>query len=76
MLFCFEALKSTKIPSHEPVSSQKYENGYRMKSCDFTVLFQEKAEIMHKYRPLLTTCEMYVVKWESTVIDLRIWDNG
>ena len=35
--FCFEALKSTKISSHETVSSQKYENGYRTKICDFTV---------------------------------------
>ena len=26
MLFCFEALESTKISSYEPVSSQKYEN--------------------------------------------------
>ena len=31
MSFCFEALESTKISSHEPVSSQKYENGYRTK---------------------------------------------
>ena len=30
---------------------------------------------MNKYRPLLTTCGMYVVKWESSVIDLQIWDN-
>ena len=34
--FC-EALKSTKISSYEPVSSQKYENRYRMKICNFTV---------------------------------------
>ena len=27
--------------------------------------FQEKAEIMNKYRPLLTTCGMCVVKWKS-----------
>ena len=31
-----------------------------------------KPEIMNKYQPLLTTCGMYVVKWESSVIDLRI----
>ena len=39
MSFCFEALKSTKISSHEPVSSQKFENinGCRTKICDFTV---------------------------------------
>ena len=37
MLFCFEALESTKIISYEPVSSQKYENGYRTKICYFTV---------------------------------------
>ena len=36
--FCFEALKSTKISLCEPVSSQKYENGYRTKICNFTVL--------------------------------------
>ena len=28
-----------------------------------------------RIRPLLTTCGMYVVKWESSVLDLRIWDN-
>ena len=28
-------------------------------------IIQEKAEIMNKYRPLLTTCGMYVVKWKS-----------
>ena len=37
MKFCFEALKSTKISSYEPVLSQKYENGYRTKMCNFTV---------------------------------------
>ena len=37
MWFCVEALKSTKISSYEPVSSQKYENGYRTKICNFTV---------------------------------------
>ena len=37
MEFCFEALESTKISSYEPVSSQKYANGYRMKIGDFTV---------------------------------------
>ena len=36
MLFCSEALESTKISSYEPVSSQKYENGYRTKICNFT----------------------------------------
>ena len=36
MSSCFEALKSTKISSYEPVSSQKYENGYRTKICNFT----------------------------------------
>ena len=35
--FCFEALETMKISSNEPVSSQKYENGYRTKICDFTV---------------------------------------
>ena len=34
-----------------------------------------KAETMNKDWPLLTPCGMYVVKWESSVIDLRIWDN-
>ena len=38
MPFCFEALKSTKISLYEPVSSQKYENGYQTKICDFTVV--------------------------------------
>ena len=33
----FEALESTKISSDKPVSSQKYENGYRTNICDFTV---------------------------------------
>ena len=33
----FEALESTKISSSEPVSSQKYENGYRTKIFNFTV---------------------------------------
>ena len=37
MKFCFEALESTKISSYEPVSSQKYENGYWTKICNFTV---------------------------------------
>ena len=37
MKFCFEALESTKISSYELVSSQKYENGYRTKICNFTV---------------------------------------
>ena len=34
-----EALKSTKIYSYEPVSSEKYENGCRTKMCDFAVNF-------------------------------------
>ena len=34
---CVEALESTKMSSYEPVSSQKYENGYWTKICDFTV---------------------------------------
>ena len=76
MSSCFEALESAKISSYEPVSSQKYKNEYRTKICNFTVLFQEKPEIMNKYRPLLTACGMYVVKWESSVIDLRIWDKA
>ena len=25
---------------------------------------------------LLTACAMYVVKWESSIIDLRIWDKS
>ena len=33
----YQALKSMKISSYEPVSSQKYENGYRTKMCNFTV---------------------------------------
>ena len=37
MSFCFEALESTTISSYERVSSQKYENGYWTKICDFTV---------------------------------------
>ena len=37
MQFCLEALESTKISSYEPVSSQKYENGYRTKIYNFTV---------------------------------------
>ena len=37
--------------------------------------FRKKPEIMNKYQTLLNTCGMYVVKWESSVIDLRIWDN-
>ena len=35
MSFSFETLESTKIGLYEPVSSQKYENGYRTKICDF-----------------------------------------
>ena len=42
MKFCFEALESTKISSYEPVSSEKYENGYRTKICNFTVYTQLK----------------------------------
>ena len=38
--------------------------------------FQEKPEILNKHRPLLTTCRLYVVKWASSVIDLRIWEKG
>ena len=37
-LFYFEAFESTKISSYEPVSSQKYENGYQTKISNFTVL--------------------------------------
>ena len=37
MPFCSEALESTKIKLYEPVSSQKYKNGYRAKICDLTV---------------------------------------
>ena len=37
MLSCFEALESTKISLYEPVSSEKYENGYRAKICDFSI---------------------------------------
>ena len=37
--FYFEAFESTKISSYEPVSRQKYENGYRTKICNFTVIF-------------------------------------
>ena len=33
-----KALESTKISSYEPVSSQKYENGYSTKIYNFTVL--------------------------------------
>ena len=40
MKFCFEALESKKISSYEPVSSQKYENWYRTKICNFAVLEQ------------------------------------
>ena len=36
-VICFEAVESTKFSSHEPVSSQKYENGYRTKICNFTI---------------------------------------
>ena len=60
-------VKSTKISPYEPVSSQKYENGYRTDICNFTV--------MKKYQILLTACGMYVVKWESSIIDLLIWDK-
>ena len=38
MSFCFEALESMKISSYKQVSSQKYENGYRTKICDFMAL--------------------------------------
>ena len=31
------AIECTEISLHEPVSSQKYENGYRTKIFDFTV---------------------------------------
>ena len=43
--FVFEALERTKISSYEPVSSQKYENGYRTKICNFTV-FGENTNAM------------------------------
>ena len=39
------------------------------------MLFQEQPEKMNKYRPILTACGMYVVKWESNVIDLLILDK-
>ena len=39
MSFCFEALESAKISSYEPVSSQKYENGYRTKFVTLQYLF-------------------------------------
>ena len=35
-----------------------------------------KPQIMNKYQQLWTTCGMYVVKWESTTIDLWIWDKS
>ena len=43
MPFCFEALESAKISSCEPVSSQKYENGYRTK---FVTLQKEDSAIL------------------------------
>ena len=30
---------------------------------------------MNIYRPLLTACGMYVVKLESSITDLWIWDT-
>ena len=47
MAFCFEALEGAKISSDKPVSSQKYENGYRTKICDFTVV-----RILSKWSPV------------------------
>ena len=44
-----------KISSHEPVSSQKYENGYRTKICDFT-----SVRSMYSFQfPLALTVALY-----------------
>ena len=42
--FCFDDLESTKISQYEPVLSQKYENGYRTKICNFTVTPEKKLD--------------------------------
>ena len=39
--FCFEAVESTKITLSETVTCQNYEDGYRTKIWDFTVLSAE-----------------------------------
>ena len=55
--FCFENLDfqrhsvlRSKICSYEPVSSQKYENGYQTKMCDFTVCHADFLYIFHLVR--------------------------
>ena len=54
-MILFEALKSMKISSHEPVSSQKYENEYRTKICDFT-----SVRPMYSFQfPLALTVALY-----------------
>ena len=52
IVVCHEALKSTKISSNEPVSSQKYENGYWTKICDFTVSYLPAILVKYMYLSL------------------------
>ena len=60
----FEALESTKISSYEPVSSQKYENGYRTKMCNFTVE-QKKIPPKRKFRICLHHQDTWTDRWTS-----------
>ena len=35
----------------------------------------ERVNMMKTYQALWTACGVYVVKWESSIIHFRIWDN-
>ena len=70
MSFSFEALKSTKISSYEPVSSQKYENGHRTEICNFTVSFV----ISSSLRNLRKFC-FTVVDTNPQWYHIRSWFN-
>ena len=68
MSFCFEALESAKISLCEPVSSQKYENGYRTKICDFT-LCGVLAQLVTALDPSLYTTKCGVLAELFTALD-------
>ena len=81
MKFCFEFLESTKISSYEPVSSQKYENGYRTKIYNFTVCLNHLRVDECRWKKiaqviLVIACTDYRYKDRSGKRSLRTDEKG
>ena len=66
-----------KISSYQPVSSQKYENGYRTKICNFTVVRGRPVQndLIDFFRPAIVNSQIAQVD-RPTILERMVFGSS